>query len=166
VTDTRSIICYCYHSQTLSSLCLSADSNVTELRVCCELSCAFAVLASSGRSRLPPSTLFEVAHIVAMAINPPLMPDKVPMGIVGEFFALRRTGMQLKVDLHDGRGSFKATSGQLFVTTVRMCFVADRPAEHGIVAFDIPMQGISREEFKVRNFYRRLRLPVGRRRAR
>ena len=60
-----------------------------------------------------------------MALNPPILPSGVPIGIPGEYFLLAREGIDLKLSF--GRDKFSA-KGELFLTTQRITFVARKPA--------------------------------------
>ena len=79
-----------------------------------------------------------------MALNPPLTFGDVPVGIVGEVFCLERGGISLT--LSNSNTKIK-TDGKIYLTTLRICFVPSiRTAS--LSAIDIPLQGISCEDFK------------------
>lgn len=79
-----------------------------------------------------------------MALNPPLIGD-VPMGIAGEMFCCKRGGMQL--DLEAPGMAKLSLKGQIYLTTVRISFVPDARTS-AVQAVDLPLQGISEEDFK------------------
>jgi len=108
-----------------------------------------------------------------MALNPPVLPGGLPMGIVGEMFFievseyvkhaaqdcwrmvnpsrghergvnvvpphcfLQRKGIEL--ELSGGVPSKVKANGRLFLTSVRICFVPDKPTP-GFTALDVPLQ--------------------------
>lgn len=80
-----------------------------------------------------------------MALNPPMSSPGMPMGIVGESFCLHRPG----VGIEFSRGGVRVRApGALFLTTVRLCLVLDRP-QGDVTALDVPIQGILGDpEFK------------------
>jgi hypothetical protein len=74
---------------------------------------------------------------------------------VGEFFCLERSGIELSLDTHSsalGRQTLK--NARLLVTTLRLCVIADKPNAAGLQAFDLPLAGISQEDFKQPIFVR------------
>lgn len=80
-----------------------------------------------------------------MAFNPPLLAGGLPMGIAGEVYCLSRAHMTFTLE-GPGMPKLKA-DGRVYLTTVRMCFVPDLSTP-AFCAFDIPLQGLSEEEFK------------------
>jgi hypothetical protein len=111
-----------------------------------------------------------------MAVNPPLLgPGGMPAGILGEQWCCRvrgggesgsakaggsvhyidteprsaprpqRHGIAFAADTHE-YGKLRGT-GVIYLTTVRICFVLDRPTP-SFAAFDIPLEGISGERFQ------------------
>ena len=89
-----------------------------------------------------------------MALNPPLLPTGLPAGLIGEFFLLERDGIECSIE---ARGLPKQTlkGARLFVTTLRLCIVSPTATSAGLQCIDIPLQGISGEEFKQPIFVRR-----------
>ena len=86
-----------------------------------------------------------------MALNPPLLAGSggLPAGILGEFFALERAGIELAVDTQSREhGKQVLPRCRLFLTTLRLCLVAPAPNASGLQAFDIPLQGVSAESFE------------------
>lgn len=82
-----------------------------------------------------------------MALNPPLLAGGLPAGIVGEYYLLQRTGIDATIE-EPSVGKQKLSNATLYVTTVRICVVAPKASSTGLQAIDIPLQGISGEEFK------------------
>lgn len=80
-----------------------------------------------------------------MAFNPPLLAGGLPMGIAGEVYCLSRAHMTFSLEA-PGMPKLKS-DGRVYLTTVRMCFVPD-VSTPAFCAFDIPLQGLSEEEFK------------------
>ena len=76
-----------------------------------------------------------------MALDPPLFDDQTPLGLVGEFFCLRRANVSAVFESAEA-GRRASAEGVLVVTTVRLCFVG-----RGL-AFDLPLQSVSREAFR------------------
>jgi hypothetical protein len=64
------------------------------------------------------------------------------MGIVGETFACMRRNMELEFE---APGFKVKAKGTLYLTTVRMTFVPEKPSS-GLPAIDIPLQGITEED--------------------
>ena len=88
-----------------------------------------------------------------MALNPPLLPTGLPAGLIGEFFLLEREGIECSIE---ARGLPKQTlkGARLFVTTLRLCIVSPTATSAGLQCIDIPLQGITGEEFKQPIFVR------------
>jgi hypothetical protein len=80
-----------------------------------------------------------------MALNPPLLPDGRPAGLLGEWNVLERRGVVAALS-GTGRRPLKA-AGRLVLTTVRLVFVVTAPGGE-LRAFDVPLQGITGEVFK------------------
>lgn len=84
-----------------------------------------------------------------MAMNPPLSFDGTPIGMVGETYFLQRSGVTLQMDTTGGK--LKA-GGRIFLTSLRLCFVPHAPVAFAggvVAAVDLPLQGISKEDFKL-----------------
>ena len=89
-----------------------------------------------------------------MAFNCPLMCSRDPLSrdpvdqdtpepLDQELFVLHRSGIQLTV-----QGSPSQPFGTLFLSTLRMVFVADQRGEHvEFDSFDVPLASIRREAF-------------------
>jgi len=60
------------------------------------------------------------------------------MGIIGEVYCLQRAGMY--VELEAGLPSKIKGNGSVYLTSVRICFVPDKPTP-GFTGVDIPLQG-------------------------
>ena len=82
-----------------------------------------------------------------MALNPPLLPDGRPAGLLGEWYLLERRGIAAAIDTKDARLGVLKGAGKIIFTTVRIVFIPTRPSPT-FQSFDIPLQGISSETFK------------------
>jgi hypothetical protein len=87
-----------------------------------------------------------------MALNPPLTnPSFAPLPVPGEFFILKRDGIDFTVDV-EGVGKYQASGGTMYFTTLRMVFVAsDAASKHGssqFHGFDIPLANVEEEKFQ------------------
>ena len=78
-----------------------------------------------------------------MALNPPLLSNQVPVGLVGEIFCLSRTGVSLEAVTEYGAVNVRGT---LVLTTLRLCFMATTP-QNGFHALDVPLIGLQAEKF-------------------
>merc|ERR1711990_685297 len=87
----------------------------------------------------------------SMAANPPLVLGAngmlTPAPFAGEYFVLGRDGVQIEVDnVRTSSGKWKA-DGYLFVSHVRMVFVAPKAHSSGLQSFDFPLAYVSNEKF-------------------
>merc|ERR1711904_107502 len=87
----------------------------------------------------------------SMAANPPLVLGAngmlTPAPFAGEYFVLGRDGVQIEVDnVRTSSGKWKA-DGYLFVSHVRMVFVAPKADSSGLQSFDFPLAYVSNEKF-------------------
>merc|ERR1712072_862395 len=87
----------------------------------------------------------------SMAANPPLVLGAngmlTPAPFAGEDFVLGRDGVQIEVDnVRTSSGKWKA-DGYLFVSHVRMVFVAPKADSSGLQSFDFPLAYVSNEKF-------------------
>jgi hypothetical protein len=84
-----------------------------------------------------------------MALDVPCVPPlyRLPLGIYGEFFLLSRPGIAGLFESPEA-GRVEGTNGTIFVTSIRLCFIPDRIGVGGARPFDVPLQGIIKEEFK------------------
>jgi len=83
-----------------------------------------------------------------MALNPPLLASGLPLGLATEWFCLERDGLELRLDTHvPALGTQVLKRVRLYVTTLRLCVVADAPHAAGLRSLDIPLAGVSRESF-------------------
>lgn len=89
-----------------------------------------------------------------MAENPALDPQGLPVPFVSEVMVLMRQGIEFHVDHLPSLGGGKwAAKGTLYMSSVRMVFVASRPtpapsgAATPLHAFDMPLLYISGEKF-------------------
>jgi hypothetical protein len=83
-----------------------------------------------------------------MALNPPMYDALTPMAVPGEYFLLSRKGINFHLAM-EGFPKLKA-KGMVYVTTLRMVFVAAKPVRtQGIelTGFDIPLQLVGGEKF-------------------
>lgn len=79
-----------------------------------------------------------------MALNPQLFPNGLPVPFVNEMFVLIRDGVEFEIDKIPGsHGKFKGT---IYLSNVRMVFVASKPSEN-FTAFDMPLLYIHDEKF-------------------
>ncbi|CAH2073017.1 unnamed protein product [Thlaspi arvense] len=87
---------------------------------------------------------FETA---AMALNPQLLPNGMPIPFVNEMFVLVRDGVEFEVDkIPGGHGGHVKAKGVIYLSNIRLVFVASKPVEN-FVAFDMPMLYIHAEKF-------------------
>ncbi|KAK8815749.1 hypothetical protein WA538_004873, partial [Blastocystis sp. DL] len=78
-----------------------------------------------------------------MSVNPKLGADRTPLLFMGENLLLRRERIRLISKI----GSFNVKSdGVLYLSTLRLIFVADRPTE-SFTGLDIPLLSIRNEKF-------------------
>lgn len=78
-----------------------------------------------------------------MAANPALVRtyqgELVPAPYPQEVFVLKRSGMQLELDgVHTSNGKWSA-KGMLYISNIRMVFIADKPDASGLSCFDFPL---------------------------
>lgn len=82
-----------------------------------------------------------------MAVNPQLMPNGTPVPFVNEMMVLSREGVEFQVDkLPNLSGGKWSARGTLYLTSIRMVFVAKSPSPP-VLAFDIPLLFVSEEAF-------------------
>eukprot|EP00475_Leptophrys_vorax_P040340 TRINITY_DN74657_c0_g1_i1.p1 TRINITY_DN74657_c0_g1~~TRINITY_DN74657_c0_g1_i1.p1 ORF type:complete len:209 (-),score=4.82 TRINITY_DN74657_c0_g1_i1:378-1004(-) len=83
-----------------------------------------------------------------MASNPQLDAQGVPVPFVGEAMVLRRDGIEFHVDKlpQTPDGKWKAR-GSLFLSNIRMVFVASPPHQQPVTAFDLPLLYMHNEKF-------------------
>lgn len=83
-----------------------------------------------------------------MALNPPILYSGLPAGLPSEWFCLERSGIELSVDTHLPTLKKQTLKrSRLYVTTQRICVIAESTNTSGIRSFDIPLASISRESF-------------------
>ncbi|XP_052206077.1 UPF0664 stress-induced protein C29B12.11c [Diospyros lotus] len=82
-----------------------------------------------------------------MALNPQLFPNGMPVPFANEMFVLSRDGVEFEIDKIPGShgGKVKA-KGRIFLSNVRMVFVATKPVEN-FIAFDMPLLHVHGEKF-------------------
>ena len=80
-----------------------------------------------------------------MALNPPLAPNGDPYRIEGEFFVMKRKGIEFefKVD----HGNKYTGKGNMILTTSRIICVNNKRSS-GFQSFDLPLALITNEDFK------------------
>jgi hypothetical protein len=82
-----------------------------------------------------------------MALNPPLLADGRPAGLLGEWYVLERRGIVAHIDTRDPRVGVLKGGCKIQLTTVRIVVLPTKPTP-AFAAFDIPLQGLSAEAFK------------------
>ena len=84
-----------------------------------------------------------------MALNPPLLNNGLPAGLPSEWFCLERNGIELLIETRDATLRKQTLKrARLYLTTQRICVVAEAPNSAGLRSFDIPLAGISNESFE------------------
>ncbi|XP_031098461.1 UPF0664 stress-induced protein C29B12.11c [Ipomoea triloba] len=84
-----------------------------------------------------------------MALNPQLFPNGMPVPFVNELFVLARDGVEFEVDKipgASGHGGRVKAKGTIYLSNIRMVFVADRPIGN-FRAFDMPLLYVHAEKF-------------------
>lgn len=85
-----------------------------------------------------------------MAANPALiqtpMGEMMPAPFPNESFVLRRPGCGFEVDGVRTRSGKWATVGSIYLSNVRMVFLADKPDASGLAGFDIPLVYITSDK--------------------
>ncbi|ESW28284.1 hypothetical protein PHAVU_003G274200 [Phaseolus vulgaris] len=83
-----------------------------------------------------------------MALNPQLFPNGMPVPFVSEMFVLARDGVEFDIDKipASGHGGHLKTKGIVYLSNIRMVFVAKSPVGH-FTAFDMPLLYVSGEKF-------------------
>ncbi|GKV48523.1 hypothetical protein SLE2022_236420 [Rubroshorea leprosula] len=84
-----------------------------------------------------------------MALNPQLFPNGMPVPFLNEMFVLSRGGVEFEIDKvpgAQGHGGHVKAKGTIYLSNVRMVFVANKPVGN-FVAFDIPMLYVHGEKF-------------------
>ena len=80
-----------------------------------------------------------------MALNPPLAPNGDPYRIEGEFFVMKRKGIEFEFKVEHGN---KYTGkGNMILTTSRIICVNNKRSS-GFQSFDLPLALITNEDFK------------------
>nr|XP_043621619.1 UPF0664 stress-induced protein C29B12.11c [Erigeron canadensis] len=88
-----------------------------------------------------------------MALNPNLYPNGMPVAFVNEMFVLIRDGVEFQIDKIPGaNGGVAKSKGKIYLSNVRMVFVADKPANN-FIAFDMPLLYVHGEKFNQPIFY-------------
>lgn len=86
-----------------------------------------------------------------MTLNPPLNHDFSPAPVAGELFVMHRDNVDFEASLigDDGQICMKLfKNGKLYVTTIRMVFVASNPdVNSDFCSFDIPLSNVRGEQF-------------------
>lgn len=83
-----------------------------------------------------------------MALNPQLYGNGMPVAFVNEMFVLIRDGIEFEINkIHGARGGTIKSKGKLFLSNVRMVFVADKPPTDFFYAFDMPLLYVHDEKF-------------------
>mmetsp|Transcript_1860 Transcript_1860/g.1792 ORF Transcript_1860/g.1792 Transcript_1860/m.1792 type:complete len:93 (-) Transcript_1860:624-902(-) len=80
-----------------------------------------------------------------MALNPPQMADGEPVRVAGEYFMLKRKGIEFECKVK-GEGKFKGV-GYLVLTTCRLVLINTK-SKSKFNAFDLPLAHIFSESFK------------------
>jgi len=73
-----------------------------------------------------------------------------PVPMANEMFVLARSGINFSAKLG---GSKSEANGTLFLSTLRMVFVTDRPTDNGLNNFDIPLATLEQESFNQPIFF-------------
>ncbi|KAL4572510.1 hypothetical protein LXL04_019289 [Taraxacum kok-saghyz] len=82
-----------------------------------------------------------------MALNPNLYGNGMPVAFVSEMFVLIRDGVEFEVDKIPGApGGMGKAKGKIYLSNVRMVFVADKPTNN-FIAFDMPLLYVHGEKF-------------------
>lgn len=85
-----------------------------------------------------------------MAANPAIVEcatgERMPAPFANEAFVLRRPGCGFEVDGVRTRSGKWATTGSVFLSNIRLVFLADRPDASGLAGFDIPLVYISNDK--------------------
>lgn len=82
-----------------------------------------------------------------MALNPNLYGNGMPVAFVNEMFVLIRDGVEFEVDKIPGAsGGIAKAKGKIYLSNVRMVFVADKPTNN-FIAFDMPLLYVHGEKF-------------------
>ncbi|CAI5498075.1 unnamed protein product [Closterium sp. Naga37s-1] len=83
-----------------------------------------------------------------MAANPQLDGQGIPVPFVGEVMVLRRDGIEFHVDKMPQVASGKwVCRGSLFLSNIRMVFVAQPSTQPPLLAFDMPLLYVHGEKF-------------------
>ena len=80
-----------------------------------------------------------------MALNPPLSPNGDPYRIEGEFFVMKRKGIEFEFKVE--KGNKYTGKGNMILTTSRIICVNNKRSS-GFQSFDLPLALISSEDFK------------------
>ncbi|KAI3526339.1 hypothetical protein L1887_05589 [Cichorium endivia] len=83
-----------------------------------------------------------------MALNPHLYGNGMPVAFVNELFVLIRDGIDFEINnIHGARGGTIKAKGKIFLSNVRIVFVADKPPTEFFTAFDMPLLYMHDEKF-------------------
>ena len=78
-----------------------------------------------------------------MALNPPLLPNRHPAPVNGEYLVLDRKDIEAEIVL-DNKQKYKG-KGKLYLTTLRLVFVNKN--NEAMISFDVPIDLMSNEKF-------------------
>ena len=78
-----------------------------------------------------------------MALNPPVLADRTPAPVTGEYMVLVRKDIEAEISL-ENKTKYKG-KGKLFLTTVRMVFVNEK--NNDMISFDVPIDLMTNEKF-------------------
>ncbi|CAM6084894.1 unnamed protein product [Calypogeia fissa] len=88
-----------------------------------------------------------------MAVNPQLYGNGTPVPFVDEMLVLTRDPVEFQVDnLPDAPGGKLSAKGAIYVSNIRMVFVASKPVGN-IAAFDLPLLYVHEERFNQPIFF-------------
>ncbi len=81
-----------------------------------------------------------------MALNPPMTISNDPCRVEGEFFVMKRNGVEFEFAVD--KGNTYTGKGYVILTTCRLVCVNNPKYQSPFKAFDIPLALINKEEFK------------------
>lgn len=88
-----------------------------------------------------------------MAINPPLLPNGMPVPFDNELFLLTRPNVEFEIDkIPDVPGGKVSTKGTLYLSNIRLVFVANKPVGN-FYAMDMPLLYLHEERFNQPIFF-------------
>lgn len=79
-----------------------------------------------------------------MALNPPVLANRMPAPVTGEYMVLVRKDIEAEIVL-ENHTKYKG-KGKLYLTTVRLVFVSEKPGSQ-MNSFDVPIDLLSLEKF-------------------